>query len=225
MAKILVIEDDEELAAVVQDWLTDENHVVDLLTKGADGIERLENYHYDLLILDINLPDMTGIEVCKKFRDSGGTTPILMLTGRTAISDKEQGLDAGADDYLTKPFHPRELSARVRALMRRVGGGNEVATVLKARDLVLDPASHEVTRNGNKISLLPKEFSLLEFLMRHPEEVFSSETLLDRVWSSESDVSPDTVKVHINKLRSKIDVDGETSLIATVHRVGYKLQP
>ncbi|HEY9788243.1 MAG TPA: response regulator transcription factor, partial [Candidatus Obscuribacterales bacterium] len=145
----------------------------------------------------------------------------IMLTGRAKIDEKEEGLDSGADDYLTKPFSMRELNARVRALLRRPAAysGNE----LKARDIVLEPESHRVTKQGREIKLLPKEFALLEFLLRNPGRVFSPEALLERVWESTSDASPDTVRIHVNRLRSKLDTKGEDSIIGTVHGVGYRL--
>jgi DNA-binding response OmpR family regulator len=169
------------------------------------------------------MPGMSGVEVCRQYRNSGGRALVLMLTGRDHVADKTQGLDAGADDYLTKPFHPDELSARLRALLRRAGSVG--STQLQAGDVVVHPASFKVLKNGKEIQLLPKEFALLEFLMRHQNEVFSSEALLERVWPSESEASPETVRVHITRLRSKIDEPGQPSMIKTVHRVGYKLEP
>lgn len=223
MAKILVVEDEDELADIVQEWLTGEHHVVDRIANGSEALERLRFYKYDVLVLDWNLPGMAGVDICRQFRNNGGTTPILMLTGKGEIDDKEKGLDAGADDYLTKPFHPKELSARVRALLRRP---QEVMTpVLKAGDLELDPQKLKVFKGGQEVHMLKREFTLLEFLMRHPNQVFSAEALLDRVWSAESDSSPDTVRVHITKLRSKIDSEGAPSYIKTFHRIGYSFEP
>lgn len=222
MAKILIVEDDQELAGVLQDWLVSEHHVVDTVDNGAEADQMLRHYAFDLLVLDWDLPGMPGVQVCKNFRTRGGLTPILMLTGKSEIKDKTVGLDAGADDYLTKPFHPDELSARVRALLRRpapVSATNE----LKAGDLLLEPNTYRVTRAGKELRLLPKEFALLEFLMRHPNVVFSADALIDRVWSSESDASPDTVRTNIKRLRQKIDIEGERPMILTVHGVGYKL--
>ncbi|HEY9784881.1 MAG TPA: response regulator transcription factor [Candidatus Obscuribacterales bacterium] len=223
MAKILLVEDDSEVADVVKDWLVDEHHVVDVVGSGAEALNRLRFDKYDVLVLDWGLPDLSGIEICKRFRSAGGQSPVLMLTGKSEISDKETGLDAGADDYLTKPFHPRELSARIRALLRRPAELKE--NVLKVGDIEVDPKGFRVTKAGQEVHLLPKEFALLEFLMRHPNQVFSPEALLDRVWSAESEASPDTVRVHITKLRSKLDSEGAPSLIRTLHRQGYKLEP
>ncbi|MBS1956513.1 MAG: response regulator transcription factor [Cyanobacteria bacterium SZAS-4] len=224
MAKILVVEDDKELVEVLQDWLVGEHHIVDVVHDGKEGAERLRMYDYDVAILDWELPGMHGPSIVKEYRDGGGTIPLLMLTGKTNYTDKEQGLDSGADDYLTKPFHPRELSARLRALLRR-SGANRTATVLTAGDLSLDPQAFKVTKGDNEIPFLPREFALLEFFMRHPNEVFGPEAILNHVWSSESDASPDTVRVHITRLRSKIDTPGEKSLIHTIHRVGYRFEP
>lgn len=222
MAKILIVEDDLDVAGMIEDWLVhQEKHVVEKVATGSDAADRLKFYHYDLIILDWELPDLSGIEILKRYRSADGMVPILMLTGKSAIDEKELGLDSGADDYLTKPFDGKELSARIRALLRRSSG--RATNTLKAQDVVLDPVSRAVTKAGAPIELLPKEFALLEFFLRHPDEVFSLEALLDRVWKSESDSSPDTVRTTIQRLRKKIDREGEPSLIGTIHRVGYHL--
>ena len=221
MTKVLVVEDDPEIALSVRDWLLMEQYVVDVVSDGNEGLDRLKHYHYELVVLDVNLPGMNGMEVCAAYRKSGGKAYVLMLTGQGGVLDKEKGLDAGADDYLTKPFHPRELSARLRALMRRASRVAAATGVIKIGEVELDPQRRVVTKSGTEVHLLPKEFALLEFLMRNPGQVFSQEALLDRVWSSESDVAPDTVRVHIRKLRSKLDSNDGSSLIRTVHREGY----
>lgn len=223
MAKILLVEDDMGLSRMVRDWLTFEHHLVETADNGRDGLDKLQFYQYDLVILDWELPEMTGIEICKEFRSRGGTTPVLMLTGKGTIGDKESGFEAGADDYLTKPFHMKELSMRLKALLRR-GGTALQGDTLKFRDLALEPASHRVTREGKDLQLLPKEFALLEFLMRHPNQVFSAEALLSRVWASETDTTVDAVSTCIKRLRKKIDQEGQSSIIKTVHGVGYKLE-
>lgn len=207
---------------MVKDWLTFEHHMVETADNGKDGLEKLQYYQYDVIVLDWELPEMTGIEICKQFRSAGGKTPVLMLTGKGTIVDKETGFEAGADDYLTKPFHMKELSVRLRALLRRAGG-NLTGDELKYRDVVIEPANHRATKNGKDLQLLPKEFALLEFLMRHPSQVFSAEALLSRVWSSDSEATIDAVSTCIKRLRKKVDVEGETSIIKTVHGVGYKL--
>ena len=204
MAKILVADDDVDLAEAIQNWLDGEHHAVELVYDGQEALDRMRLYKYDLAILDWLMPGLPGVQVCGKYREGGGKMPILILTSRAQVEDKEHGLDSGADDYLTKPFELRELSARVRALLRRPP--REVTgNVLKAGHLSLDRQTHEVKRGGEAINLLPKEFALLEFLMRYPNEVFSLETLLNRVWPSDSDSSPDTVRVHLTHLRNKLE--------------------
>jgi len=224
VAKILLVEDDLGLQRMVRDWLTFEHHLVETADNGRDGMDKLQFYEYDLVILDWELPSMTGIEICKAFRTQGGTTPVLLLTGKGTISDKESGFEAGADDYLTKPFHLKELSLRLRSLLRRSSAALQGDT-LKFRDLELEPSNHCVMRQGKDLQLLPKEFALLEFFMRHPNQVFSAEALLSRVWTSENETSVDAVSTCIKRLRKKVDIEGQLSVIKTVHGVGYKLEP
>ena len=221
MAKILLVEDDLDLRQIVEDWLRHDHHLIETATKGDEAMELIGIYPYDLIILDWQLPVYDGIRILKKFRQDGGKTPVLMLTGQDLAEQIEHGLDSGADDYLTKPFHMKELSARVRALLRRPQ--SIVENVLKVADISLNPRTYAVTKGGADIRLLPKEFALLEFLMRHPNQVFSAEALLDRVWRSENDAAPETVRTCIKRLRRKIDGDGEESVIQTLHGVGYKL--
>lgn len=223
MAKVLIVEDDRQLSALVVDWLTGEKYATEAVYKGTDGLERLKFYKYDVVILDWDLPGLSGVEVCRQFRDEGGTTPILMLTGKKEITDKAEGLDSGADDYLTKPFDVIELSARLRALLRRTN--NVTKTVLTAGNLTLDPTSRKVTVCGIEVDLQPKEYSLLEFLLRHPNQPFNAEAIMDRVWTASSDAAPDTVRLHVMRLRNKIDEEGKESIIRTIHRVGYMLVP
>lgn len=222
MPKILIVEDDVGLSKMVRDWLTFEHHMVETANNGRDGLEKLQVYEYDLVILDWELPEVTGVEILREIRGRGSNMPVLMLTGKSSVNDKEEGLDAGADDYLTKPFHMKELSARVRSCLRRAGGN--VANVLKVKDVELDPASFRVTRGGKEIQLLPKEFAMLEFLMRHVNQVFSAEALLSRVWASESEATVDAVSTCIKRLRKKIDQPDTDSFIRTVHGVGYKVE-
>jgi DNA-binding response OmpR family regulator len=221
MAKILLAEDDTQLAALVEDWLKSEHHVVDHVETGTDAVDLLNASRFDLLILDWNIPGVSGVEVCNEYRNQGGTSPVLMLTGRDKIEDKEEGLDAGADDYLTKPFHLRELSARIRALLRRPP--DMASNVIEHGRLVLDISACRLLKDGQPIELFPKELALLEFLMRHPNKVFSIEALQERVWSADSEASPETIRVHIARLRSKIEKEGEKQLLRTVHRQGYML--
>lgn len=223
MAKILVVEDEKALSDVVIDYLSAQNYNVDHVADGKEALDRLKFYSYDLVVLDWQLPNMEGVDICRSFRSSGGTTPIIMLTGKREVDDKERGLDAGADDYLTKPFHMKELGARVRALLRRPAA--VVSQDLKVRDVSLDPTTHQVRKDGKDLDILPKEFALLEFLMRHPKQVFSAEALIERVWPTDSDASPGTIRTYVNRLRSKIDTKGEDSIITTVHGIGYRLDP
>ena len=220
MAKILLAEDDADMASMVEDWLNHEQHTVEVVVNGADALDRMRFYSYDLIILDWELPKMSGIDALKEYRGQGGLTPVLMLTGRGQVIHKTEGLDSGADDYLTKPFDGQELSARIRALLRRAT--KQPSNVLSAGSLSLDTATRAVLKNGKPLNLLPKEFVLLEFFMRHAGEVFSPEALLDRVWKSDSDSSLDAVRMCIKRLREKIDPPDGPSMITTVHRVGYR---
>lgn len=222
MAKILVVEDDKNISESVRDFLASENHVVELADDGNSALDLLDVYEFDLIVLDVNLPGLSGFEVCKRFRKNRGQTPIIMLTGKGEINDKMQGLDSGADDYLTKPFDMRELSARVRALLRRPRA--VTGNLLTAHDLTLDTQNATVTRAGKSIRLLPREYAVLEFLLRHKNQVFSIESLLDRIWHTSSDSSPDAVRQAISRLRTKIDTDGQPSIITTVVGLGYTIE-
>lgn len=220
MAKILIVEDEADFYEPIRAFLAREHHVVEVVENGLEALDRLRFYKYDAIIMDWMLPGMQGVDVCREYRSSGGTTPILMLTAKTATGEKISGLDAGADDYLTKPFDVGEVSARVRALLRRPA--TLTGNVLKLGQIVLERDTHRVTKTGEEIQLLPKEFALLEFFMRHPNQVFSAEALLDRVWASDSEASPETIRTYIKRLRQKIDNKDVPSLIQTVHGVGYK---
>lgn len=224
MAKILVVDDDEELLAMVNEWLVFEHHTVEAVTSGNDALSRLLCNFYDLVVLDITLPDINGIDILQQYRDSGGTAPVLFLTGRDKVSDKEQGLDGGADDYVCKPFNVRELSARVRALLRRSRA--LAPSVLVVGTLELDPIKYKVTKDGVALSVTPRDFALLEFFMRNPDQVFSAESLLARVWLSESDATNEAIRASIKRLRKVIDTqdDESKSLIENVPRVGYRLR-
>jgi DNA-binding response OmpR family regulator len=219
MAKILLVEDDRDLANLVVNILNVERHTVEAVTDGPEALGRLKMFKYELVILDWMLPGLSGMDICTEFRARGGNTPILMLTTKSLPEEKERALDSGADDYLTKPFHHKELTARIRALLRRPQTVS--AKVLQIGDVVLDPKTMKVFKNAEEIHLLPKEFSLLELFLRYPNQVFSGDALLDRVWASESSASVDTVRTYIKTLRKKIDAKDGTSLIRTVHGVGY----
>lgn len=222
MAKILVVEDNHEMAKNILEHLKEEKHVADWAECGDAALTLLASYPFDLIILDVMLPDMRGTEVCTRYRNQQGETPILMLTGMNTIDAKEKGLDAGADDYLTKPFDLRELSARIRALLRRPQVLRSDA--LNARKVVLDTQTLRVTRAGEPVKLLAKEFALLEYLLRRKDQVLSVEDLLNNVWKSDSESSPDAVRQTIKRLRTKIDVEGEPSLITTVVGLGYTIE-
>ena len=222
MKKILLIEDDVELAEKVREWLTFEKHSVDMAHNGKDAEQLLNGYQFELIIIDWELPDMTGIDICKRFRAKGGGASVLFLTGKGGLEHKEQGLDAGADDYLTKPFHVKELSARIRALMRRPALTH--SDLIKIGNLSLDNVSRKAFREEEELQLLPKELALLEYLMRRPGQVFSAKTLLDNVWPSDSSASEDTVRTYVKTLRKKITKEGEQCPIRTLHGLGYKIE-
>ncbi|MBS1956964.1 MAG: response regulator transcription factor [Cyanobacteria bacterium SZAS-4] len=222
MAKILIVEDDLMVAHMVLDWVKSEHHVGEVVHDGLEGHDRLKYYNYDLAILDWQLPGMTGIEICRQYRQEGGSIPILMLTGQNTMDDKEIGFDAGADDYLTKPFDLRELRARVRALLRRP---SEVVPALVGSSAVtLDYKGYSLVRDGEKIKLLPKEFAVLEFLLRHPGQFFTPDQILNQVWNSDSDSTVDALRACIKRLRQRIDKDGAPSMIHTSRGLGYKFE-
>jgi len=222
MAKVLLVDDDSNLAQAVVDWLAGvEHHVVDVTADGREAVDILKSVSFDIIILDWELPSLHGIEVLRQFRSAGGKTPVIMLTGKNTLDDKESGFETGADDYLTKPFHLRELSARVKALLRRPK--ELTSDVLTAGKIRLDPSSFMVTKDGVNVNLSKLEFAVLEFFMRHQGEVFSVEALLERVWPIDSERSPEGVRTLLKRIRSKIDYT-ETSLIQNIHGRGYKLE-
>lgn len=223
MGKILVVEDNLELSDNIRELLESHQHNVDVCGDGVEALGYLKSYEYDAIVLDWVLPKMTGIEILKQFRAQGGVTPILMLTGRRDIDDKESGFDAGADDYLTKPFELRELAVRVKSLLRRAPNSNAPTAVLKVADVELNRETKQVTKGGVEVKLMPKDFAILELFLTYPNKVFSAETLIDRLWDTSTDASPDVVRKHINRIREKIDTKGSESLIRTVHGIGYSL--
>jgi DNA-binding response OmpR family regulator len=222
MAKVLVADDDEQLRALVVDWLESQKFEVESVNSGSACKIVLENRNFDVMILDWQMPGLSGVDVCRWFRERGGTTPVLMLTAKDEIKDKEIGFGAGVDDYLTKPFLMRELSARLSALLRR--GTVAPSLTVEVGPLKVDPDQHVVTVNGAPLKVSPTEFSILEFLARHQGQVFDTNTLLDRVWKSSADVSPDTVRVYIRRLRDKLTDAGHPTMLQNIHGVGYKLQ-
>lgn len=222
MSKILLAEDEELLANEVREWLQSEQYVVEVTKDGIAADKSLTLSKYDVVILDWTLPGMSGLEVCKRFRNAGGQTPVLMLTARTSIDCKEAGLDAGADDYMTKPFNMKELSARIRSLLRRVNVSPAVK--MQIGDVVIDPKTRVVTKGGRDVHLEPREFNLLEFLSRHRNVAFTSEALIQRVWESYAHVTPETLRSYIKSIRKKLDSDSQPSIITTVHGSGYMIR-
>ncbi len=219
--RILVVEDDQALAKVLVRGLSEEGHAVDGVSTVADASEAHAINSYDLVVLDIGLPDGDGVDFCRGLRSAGATTPVLMLTARDGLSDKVAGLDAGADDYLSKPFAYPELAARVRALLRRPR--DAVSPVLAWNDIRLDPAAHTVWRGAIMIPLTPREFSLLDYLLRHPDQVCTREALLEHVWDAHYDGVSNVVDVHIANLRRKLEQPGQPDPVETVRGVGYRL--
>jgi two-component system, OmpR family, response regulator len=221
--KILVIEDEHKIANSIKKGLEQETYAVDIAYDGIKGFDLASVEEYDAIILDLMLPGMSGIEICKELRKGNIHTPILILTAKGQIGDKVEGLNAQADDYLVKPFAFAELLARIRALTRRPK--NSLSTVLKTASLKLNTVTYEVSRNEQKISLSKKEFSLLEYLMRHPNIILTKDQIISNVWDYEADILPNTVEVYIGYLRNKIDkpFKNQPSLIHTVRGFGYKL--
>ncbi|TLS68684.1 response regulator [Mariprofundus erugo] len=219
--KILVVEDEERVAHFIQKGLKEEGHAVDVSYDGEDGEFLAEVNDYDLIILDLMLPKKNGIVVCRELRASGVSTPVLMLTARDSVEDKVRGLDAGADDYLAKPFAFEELLARVRALLRRKSESK--SPILKVGDLELDPISRRVSREGSSIRLTTKEYALLEYLMRNPGKVLSRTLIGEHVWDMNFDPESNVIDVYISHLRSKIDKGFEQQLLHTLRGQGYLL--
>lgn len=221
LAKILLVEDDVDLAEVLNFTLSSKGHSVQKLLRSEEALDILNVYKFDLVILDWMMPRISGIQILQEYRAKGGKCPVLMLTAKTSVDDQEVGLDAGADDYLTKPFHTKVLLARVRALLRRPASLSQ--TLLQAGDLTLDPVSCQVKKAGKELHLRPKVYSLLEFFMRHPDQVFSSDAILERVWMDDSLASAETVRTHIKLLRKSIGEQTEDSLIKNIRNRGYIL--
>ncbi len=223
--KILLVEDEARLATAVRRVLDDEGYATDWAADGADGLRRAENGEYDVILLDVMLPSYDGYEIARRLRTDGSTVPILMLTARDGIQDRVRGLDAGADDYLVKPFALAELLARVRALGRRakMGAASE-SPVLTVADLELDLRSREARRGPRRIELTAREFALLETLMRHPGQVMSRSQLLDSVWSYDAVTESNVVDIYIHYLRNKIDKGFDRKLIRTVRGMGYAIR-
>lgn len=221
--RILVVEDEHRIANAIKEGLEQERYAVDIAYTGTDGFDLASTETYDVIILDLMLPEMDGITITKGLRKNKIHIPILMLTAKGQVQEKVEGLDSGADDYLTKPFSFEELLARVRALSRRPK--ESVDEVLSVGDLQLNSQLHEVKRNGKIINLTAKEFSLLEYLMKNVNKILSKDQMIEHVWSYNSDVLPNTVEVYIRNLRNKIDLSfrKKKPLIKTVRGFGYKI--
>lgn len=223
MAKILLVEDDDDLAEVLRHTLANRGFTVQSVPDGNSAMDLLRVNKYDVIVLDWMMPGLSGIDVCKSLRAAGNRTPILMLTARTSDDDTERGLDAGADDYLTKPFENKILAARLRALMRRPP--ITLAPVMQVADITWDPAQGTAFRDGKELKLRPMVAKLLDFFLRHRGQFFTAEALLERVWHDDSLAALETVRAHIKLLRKAIDKPGANSLIETERHRGYRLTP
>jgi DNA-binding response OmpR family regulator len=221
--RILVVEDDVHLAGALRRGLEGEGYAVDVALDGREGEWLAAENAYDALVLDVMLPELAGDELCLRRREAGDWTPILMLTARAGAEEEARALDSGADDFLAKPFSYMVLLARLRALMRR--GRHERPSVLSAGDLRLDPATHQAWRGETPVALTPRQFSLLEFLMRRPAEVLSKATILEHVWDFSFDGDPNIVEVYVGQLRRRIDEPFGRASLQTVRLVGYRLDP
>jgi DNA-binding response OmpR family regulator len=220
--RILLVEDDEKIARLLQRGLEEERHSVALAHNGSEGLHLAQSYPFDVIILDVMLPDLNGFEIARRLRQAKKRTPLLMLTARDALHDVVKGLDVGADDYLTKPFAFDELLARLRAVSRR--GPVEHLPKLQVADLVLDPPKHRISRAGKPIHLTRTEYQLLEMLMRQAGRVLSRAAIIEAVWGFDGRVEANTLDAFIRLVRTKVDTGHEKKLIHTVRSVGYVLQ-
>jgi two-component system OmpR family response regulator len=220
--RVLVVEDEVKMAGLLKRGLEEEGYAVDVAQTGAEAVWAGTENPYDAIVLDVMLPDLDGFEVCRQLRARNRWAPVVMVTARDAIHDRVVGLDAGADDYLTKPFSFAELFARLRALMRR--GAGERPAILTAGELALDPAAKRVNRGGRAIELTPKEFALLEYFMRHPGEALTRTRITEHVWDFAYDGDSNLVDVYVRYLRDKIDRPFGIATIETVRGTGYRLR-
>lgn len=220
--RLLIVEDNQRLSQSLKLSLEEEGYAVDQAYDGQEGLDFAESAPYDALILDILLPKMDGLEVCRALRQRKLQTPILLLTARDTVSDRVKGLDSGADDYLVKPFALNELLARLRALLRR--NGTQRGPLLEIADLSIDPATHLVERAGQAISLTAKEYALLEYFMRHPNQMITREMIENHIWSYDFECTSNVVDVYLRRLRRKIDDPAAIKLFETIRGSGYRLR-
>jgi len=220
--RILVIEDERKVANFIKHGLEEERYIVEIATDGIQGLEMAMNNQFDAILLDVMLPGKDGFAILKELRQSGFSTPILMLTARGTTEDRVQGLDLGADDYLPKPFSFDELTARLRSIMRR--SSSDKSTKLRCNDLELDTISHIAYRFGAEIELTTKEYALLEYLMRNKNRILSRSTITQHVWKHNFDPESNIIDVYIKRLRSKIDRDDAKPLIQSIRGVGYRMR-
>jgi two-component system, OmpR family, response regulator len=219
--RVLVVEDEKQIAGFVRKGLEEQGFKVDLSYNGDEGYELAKTHPYDVIVLDIMLPGRDGLSIVSNLRKQRNTVPVILLTARSELDERVEGLDAGADDYLTKPFYVEELVARIRAVTRRRDG--DAGNVVKVADLTLDLLSREAQRNGRKIKLTAREFDLLAYLMRSPGRVYTRTQILEHVWGFNFDPETNLVDVHIQRLRKKVSTGGEPQLIETVRGVGYRM--
>ena len=220
--KILLVEDDERIARALAEALSDQNYAVDIAIDGEEGWAYVEAYQYSLILLDWMLPKLDGIHFCQRLRQRGLHTPVLLLTAKDTSTDKVIGLDAGADDYVVKPFDLQELMARIRALLRR--GNSTLTPVMEWGKLRLDPGTTEVVYGNQPLHLTPKEYQLIELFLRQSRPTLNRSTILEQLWTSEEPPGEETVKVHIRSLRQKLAAAGATDFIETVYGLGYRLK-
>ena len=223
--KILVVDDEPAVQQALARAFSLERYDVEVARSGGEALEVLAGERFDAVVLDVTMPGVSGLEVCRRLRASGDRSPVLMLTARDAIDDRVAGLDAGADDYLVKPFALRELMARVRALLRRRASVDDAgSSPLRFNDLVLDPVAHEVHRDGRRLELTRTEFALLELFLRNPRQVLTRSVIFDRVWGYDFGYGSNSLDVYISYLRKKTEAGGKPRLIHTVRGVGYALR-
>jgi two-component system response regulator MprA len=222
MTRVLIVDDEPAVRAALDRALRLDGYEVELAADGAEALDRIAELRLDAVVLDVAMPGIDGLEVCRRLRDAGDRTPVLMLTARDAVDDRVAGLDAGADDYLVKPFALKELKARLRALLRRAGTDGD--TALRFGDLVLDPVAYEVWRGDRRLELSRTEFNLLALFLEHPRQVLTRSQIFERVWGYDFGASSNSLGVYVGYLRRKTEAGGEPRVLHTVRGVGYVLR-